>query len=294
MKHVLKHRKMGICVVALAAIAIAAVSAVCLTDRKPDGENPRQDTAASVEDTYLWGQQELKIDLPRESTVPAMSLVGRSEIPLAWETETGSYGNGISCVGDHCFFMVRPLYMEDLAVYELQVFDGDRKEWNSGFLETELLERGYIYGMFAASDEELVYLIPTQNADRQYEAYYAVHMNRAGEELKRVDLLPACQELDMVQEQALPINICVDSQGNYYILSFDGKQMAILSSEGEQIASRDSSIRYKRVVPWMTAGPGGGILTQGIMRKTAWNGSGWTVLGRKAWALPGESNFPTG
>lgn len=273
--HVLKYRKTGICVVILAVIAIAVVSLVCLTDRKPDGENPRQDMEAPVEKTYFWGQQELKIDLPEESVVPSMSLVGRSVIPLASENEAGSYGNGISCVGKHCFFLVRPCYTDDTTAYELQVFDGDRKEWSSGFLEMELLERGYIYGMFAVSDEELVYLIPTKNDDRQYDAYYAVHMNREGEELKRMDLLPACQELDIVQDQVLPVNVCVDSQGNYYIISFDGKQMVILDSEGEQIAGRDSSIRYKRVVPWMTAGPDGGILTQGYHEE---NGMEWVWL----------------
>lgn len=271
--HVLKYRKTGICIVILAVIAIAAVSAVCLTDRKPDGEN--RDSEASAEKTYFWGQQEFKIDFPEESVVPAMFLAGRSVISLESENEAGSYGSGINCVGKHCFFLVRPFYTDEDTAYELQVFDGDRKEWSSGFLEMELLEHGYIYNMFAVSDEELVYQIPVLNDDREYEAYYAVHMNRAGEELKRVDLLPACQELDMVQDQALPSEICVDNQGNYYILSFDGKQMAVLDSEGGQIASRDSSIRLKRVVPWMTAGPDGGILIQGYHEE---NGMEWLWL----------------
>ncbi|MBD5529253.1 MAG: hypothetical protein HDR02_12750 [Lachnospiraceae bacterium] len=258
--HVLRYKKAGICITILAVIAILAVSAVCLTDRKPREDSLPEETA-HVEKTYFWGQQELKIQLP-QGTSPVMSLVGRSTVDLPSATETGDYGSGTYCVGEHCFFLVRPLYAEDEVSYEMQVFDGDRKEWSGGFLELELLEQGYLYDMFAVSDEELVYLITVKDGWR-YEAYYAVHVNRAGEELKRVDLLPICQELDMVQEQVLPTNICVDSQGNYYIVSFDGKQMAILDGEGNLLEDRDCSVRYKKIIPWMTAGPDGGILTQG-------------------------------
>ncbi|MDE5951346.1 MAG: M56 family metallopeptidase, partial [Acetatifactor sp.] len=259
-KHVLKYKKTGICIVVLAVAAILAVSAVCLTDREPREENLPEETAP-VEKTYFWGQQELQIQLGQDAA-PAMALAGRSIVDLPSTTEVGEYGDGMRCVGEHCFFLVRPLYAEDVVSYEMQVFDGDRKEWNSGFLELELLKQGYLYDMFAASDEELVYLIPVRDGWK-YEAYYAVHVNRAGEELKRVDLLPICQELDMVQEQVLPTNICVDSQGNYYIVSFDGKRMAILDGEGNLLEDRDCSVRYKKIVPWMIAGPDGGILTQG-------------------------------
>ena len=259
-KHVLKYKKTGVCIAVLAVIAILAVSVVCLTDREPR-ENSLPEETAPVEKTYFWGQQELKIQLP-QGTSPAMSLVGRSIVDLPSTTEAGNYGSDMRCVGEHCLFLVRPLYAEDAVSYEMQVFDGDRKEWSSGFLELELLEQGNLYGMFAVSDEELVYLIIVMDGWR-YEAYYAVHVNRAGEELKRVDLLPVCQELDMVQEQVLPTNICADSQGNYYMVSFDGKRMAILDGEGNLLKDRDCSVRYKKVIPWMTAGPDGGILTQG-------------------------------
>ena len=258
--HVLKYKKTGICIIVLAVAAILVVSAVCLTDRKSREEELPKETDF-VEKTYFWGQQELQIRLAQD-TAPAMSLAGRSVVPLPSTAEAGDYGDSIRCVGEHCFFLVRPLYAGDAVSYEMQVFDGDRKEWNCGFLELELLEQGYLYSMFAVSDEELVYLIPVKDGWR-YEAYYAVHVNRAGEELKRVDLLPVCQELNMVQEQVLPTNICVDSQGNYYMISFDGKQMAVLDGEGKLLKDRDCSIRNKRVIPWMTAGPDGGILTQG-------------------------------
>lgn len=273
----LKHRKTGICIAVLAVIAILAVSTVCLTDRNPEELSP-ENTAApaeTAEKTYFWGQQEIKLEFPEENALPAMSLAGRSAVPQALESGEGSYGSSLSCVGESCFFLVRPFYTEEATRYELQVFDGDRKEWSGGYLETDLLEQGYLYHMFAVSDEELVYLIPAQNAARQYEAYYAVHMSRAGEELKRVDLLPACLELDMVQDQALPSEVCVDSQGNYYLIGMNGKQMAILDSQGQYIALRDCSIRYKRVTPWMTAGPDGGILTQGYHEE---NGMEWLWL----------------
>ncbi|MBD5529254.1 MAG: extracellular solute-binding protein [Lachnospiraceae bacterium] len=259
-KHVLKYKKTGICIIALAVVAILAASVVCLTDRKPREENLPEETD-SVEKTYFWGRQELQIQLG-QGAAPAMSLAGRSIVDLPSATEAGDYGSGTYCVGEHCFFLMRPLYAEDAVSYEMQVFDGDRKEWSSGFLELELLEQGYLYSMFAVSDEEIVYLITVMDG-RQYEAYYAVHVNRAGEELKRVDLLPICQELNMIQEQVPPTNICVDSQGNYYIVSFDGKQMAILDGEGNLLGERDCSVRYKKIIPWMTAGPDGGILTHG-------------------------------
>lgn len=259
-KHVLMYKKTGICIIVIAVAVILAVSAICLTDRKSREENLPEETA-QVEKTYFWGKQELQIQLG-QGAAPAMSLVGRSIVDLPSATEVGDYGGGMRCVGEHCFFLVRPLYAEDAVSYEMQVFDGDRKEWSSGFLELELLEQGYLYGMFAVSDEELVYLIPVKDGWR-YEAYYAVHVNRAGEELKRVDLLPICQELDMVQEQVLTTNICVDNQGNYYMVSFDGKRMAILDGEGNLLDDRDCSVQYKKIIPWMTAGPDGGILTQG-------------------------------
>lgn len=290
-RHVLKYKKAGICIIILAVAAILAVSAVCLTDRKSGGENPTQDAATTEEKTWVWGQQELKMDFPQNSVLPAMSLAGRSMVSLESESGTGSYGSGISCVGKHCFFLVQPLYTDEAAVYELKIFDGDSKEWSSGFLEMELLDRGYIFNMFAVSDEELVYLIPVLNESKEYEAYYAVHMNRAGEELKRVDLLPACLELDMVQDQVVPSEVCVDNQGNYYVLSFDGRQMAVLDSRGQYIASRDSSIRLKRVVPWMTAGPDGGILTQGYHEE---NGMEWLWLEEsreKSLGTAGEIGF---
>lgn len=258
--HVLKYKKAGICIIVLAVAVILAVSAVCLTDRKPREEEPPQATAP-VEKTYFWGQKELKLRLVQD-TAPVMSLVGRSVVSLPSAVEEGNYGESIRCVGEHCFFLVRPLYAKDAVSYEMQVFDGDRKEWSGGFLELELLEQGYLYDMFAISDEELVYLILVKDGWR-YEAYYAVHVNRAWEELKRVDLLPVCLELDMVQEQVLPTDICVDNQGNYYMLSFDGKQMAILDGEGKLLKERDCSIRNKRVIPWMIPGPDGGIMLQG-------------------------------
>lgn len=273
--HVLKYRKTSICIAILAVTAILAVAVVCLTDRKPDGENLPEDKATPVEKTYFWGQQEMKIDFPKENVTPSMSLAGRSLIPLTLETEAGIYENTYSCVGGHCFFMVHSYYGDNITTYELQVFDGDRKEWSSGLVDMGLLDKGYIYDIFAVSAQELVYLVLTRNEDREYESYYAVHMSREGEELKRVDLLPACLELDMVQQQVLPTEICVDSQGNYYMISFDGKKMAILDSEGKTVASRDSSIRYKRVVPWITAGPDGGILTQGYNEE---NGMEWLWL----------------
>ncbi|MDE7224149.1 MAG: hypothetical protein K2O34_10255, partial [Acetatifactor sp.] len=257
--HVLKYKRAGICIIVLAVAAILALSAVCLTDRKPRKEEQQQETAP-VEKTYFWGQQELQIRLAQD-TAPAMSLVGRSVVSLPSVTE-GDYGESVHCVGEHCFFLVHSLYSEDAVSYEMQVFDGDRKEWSSGFLELELLEQGYLYDMFAVSDEELVYLVLIKDGWR-YESYYAVHVNRLGEELKRVDLLPVCLELDMVQEQVLPTNICVDNQGNYYMISFDGKQMAILNGEGKLLEERDCSIPNKRVIPWMTPGPDGGIIIQG-------------------------------
>ncbi len=259
--HVLKYKKTGICIAVLAVLVILVIAAVCLTDRKPREEELPEKTV-SVEKTYFWGQQELQMQLA-QSEVPAMSLVGRSTVALPLTAKTGDYGDSIHCVGESCFFLVRPFYGEDSVTYEMQMFDGDSKEWSQGFLEMELLKQNYLYGMFAVSDEELVYLVPVKGSGWQYEAYYAVHVNRAGEELKRVDLLPACLELDMIQEQVLPTNICVDNQGNYYMISFDGKQMAILDKEGASLDSRDCSVRYKRVIPWMTAGPDGGILTQG-------------------------------
>lgn len=180
--HVLKYKKTGICIMILAVIVLAAVSIVCLTDREPEEGNLSESTADLVEKTYFWGQQELEIKLSEENQLPAMSLVGRSVLSMASETEEGYYGSSIGCVGEHCFFQVRPFYREESTAYELQVFDGDSKEWNSGYLEMDLLEQGYIYGMFAVSDQELAYLIPVHNSDKnwKYDAYYAVHMSRTG------------------------------------------------------------------------------------------------------------------
>ncbi len=269
----LKYTKKGICIGILAVIAVLA-AAVCLT-RKPDGEKPPEVTAAPEEKICFWGQQEMKMEFPKESGSPAMSLVGRSVIPLMPETETGIYEGTCSCVGGSCFFMVHSYCGDDATAYELQVFDGDRKEWSSAPVAVELLERGHIYDIFAASARELVLLVLTLNEDREYESYEAVHMSREGEELKRVDLLPACLELDMVQQQVLPTDICVDCRGNYYMISLDGKKMAVLDGEGQTIAARDSSIRYKRVVPWMTASPDGGILIQSYNEE---NGMEWLWL----------------
>lgn len=270
----LKYTKRGICIGILAVIAVLA-AAVCLMGRKPDGEKPPEVTAASEEKICFWGQQEMKMEFPKEGGSPAMSLVGRSVIPLMPETEAGIYEGTCSCVGGSCFFMVHSYCGDDATAYELQVFDGDRKEWNSAPVAVELLERGHIYDIFAASAQELVLLVLTLNEDREYESYEAVHMSREGEELKRVDLLPACLELDMVQQQVLPTDICVDCRGNYYMISFDGKGMAVLDGEGQTIATRDSSIRYKRVVPWMTASPDGGILIQSYNEE---NGMEWLWL----------------
>jgi len=270
---VLKYTKKGICIGILAVIAVLA-AAVCLT-RKPDGEKPPEVTAAPEEKICFWGQQEMKMEFPKESGSPAMSLVGRSVIPLMPETEAGIYEGTCSCVGGSCFFMVHSYCGDDATAYELQVFDGDRKEWSSAPVAVELLERGHIYDIFAASAQELVLLVLTLNEDREYESYEAVHMSREGEELKRVDLLPACLELDMVQQQVLPTDICVDCRGNYYMISLDGKKMAVLDGEGQTIAARDSSIRYKRVVPWMTASPDGGILIQSYNEE---NGMEWLWL----------------
>lgn len=263
-KHVLQYKKTGIFIAALAVLAIAVISVVCLTDRSPREGSGEGSGTAEVKKTYFWGEKKLKIELPKNASAPAMLLVGRSVLKLPEEVEEGSYGRAMRCVGEHCYFLVRPLYTEDAVSYELQVFDGDRKEWSSGVLNQELLGQGTLYGMFAVSDQELVYLISTLDADRQYAAYHAVHVNREGEELKRVDLLPVCLEQNMIQQDMLPTNICVDNEGNYYMISFDGKQMVILDSEGGILDSRDCSIRYKGIVPpWMTAGPDGGILTQG-------------------------------
>lgn len=255
--HVLQYKKVGICIVILAVIAIAAVSAVCLTDRQPQ-ENPPQATE-TPEKTYFWGQQELQLAFADDG-VPAMSLAGRSEISFVQATEDGSYGSSICCAGEHCFFLVRPFYgADDSVTYEMHIFDGDRKEWSSGLLDIEPLEQGYLYHMFAVSDDELVYLISVRGEEKHY---YAVHMNRAGEELYRVDLLPICQELGMVEaNQALPSTICVDNQGRHYIVSIDGRQMAIVDREGNLIGSRDCSSDYKLRLPIMVTGPDGGILT---------------------------------
>ncbi|MDE6673705.1 MAG: M56 family metallopeptidase [Acetatifactor sp.] len=115
--HVLRYKKTGICIAVLAMIAILAVSAICLTDRKPREENLPEETA-QVEKTYFWGQQELQIQLG-QGAAPAMALVGRSIVDLPSATEAGDYGDGIRCVGEHCFFLVRPLYAEDAVSYEM-------------------------------------------------------------------------------------------------------------------------------------------------------------------------------
>lgn len=255
----LRYKKTGIFVAIVAVLAIAAILVVFLTDRSPGEET--EEGSPVTEKTWLWGQQELKAELSEDTSVPAMSLVGRSVLPLSAETEEGEYGRSIGCIGKHNYFLVRPLYKDDETLYELYVFDGDSKEWSRGILDKELLgEDGKLYGMFAISDQELVYLVAFFDADMQYTAYYAVHMNSAGEELKRVDLLPICQELDMLRQDIPPINICVDSSGNYYIISFDRDQMAILDGDGKLLGSRDFDADKGGIYRRMTAGPDGGIL----------------------------------
>ncbi len=275
-KHVLRYRRTGICVAVLALAAAGAVALVCLTDRSA-GEEPGQESREPVavqEKTYFWGQQAMRLELPENHTDPAMYLVGRSVLPLSQETQEGTYGESMRCAGEHCFFLARPVYGEESTAYEMQVFDGDKKEWSSGLVDGKLLGQGVLYDLFAVSDRELVYLVLVRDGWR-YEHYYAVHVSREGEELKRVDLLPVCQELDMIVEQVLPTNICVDSVGNYYMVSLDGKRMAILDKEGGLLENRDCSVKYKRIIPWMTPGPDGGILTQSYHET---NGMEWTWL----------------
>lgn len=271
--HVLKYKKTGVFVAIAAVLAIAAISVVCLTDRSPEEETGEKSQAAKK--TWFWGQQELKAELSERTAVAAMSLVGRSVLPLPAETEEGKYGRCFSCIGDHSYFLVRSLYTEQETVYELQIFDGDSKEWSKGVLDKELLgEDGTLYSMFAVSDQELVYLVAFHDADMQWTAYYAVHMDRAGKELKRVDLLPVCQELDlrpvspelvMLGQDILPTNICVDRSGNYYIMSHDSDRVVAADEEGKLLGSQDIDVdqnqkgRYRP----MTAGPDGGILIQG-------------------------------
>lgn len=114
----------------IAAIAaIVMILAVSLTacssgeEQAEGGGNPKD------EKTWLWGQQEMKAELTKDTPVTAMSLVGRSVLPLPSETEEGEYGNSICCVGEHCYFLARPLYTDGETCYELHIFDGDTKEW---------------------------------------------------------------------------------------------------------------------------------------------------------------------
>lgn len=276
-KHVLRYRRTGICIALLALAVIGLISVVCLTDRSTREEPVEENNGTTVngeEKTYFWGQQEMRLELSEDTSNPAMYLVGRSILPLPQEAEAGEYGESMDCVGEHCYFLARPLYMEDSTVYELHVFDGDKKEWSSGLVDRKRLGRGALYDLFAVSDQELVYLVLIRDGWR-YEHYYAVHVSREGEELKRVDLLPVCQDLGMIVEQVLPTNICVDKEGNYYMVSLDGKQMAILDGDGKLLENRDCSVKYKRIIPWMTPGPDGGILTQSYHET---NGMEWTWL----------------
>lgn len=260
--HVLRYKKTGIFVAIAAVLAMAVIAVVCLTDRSPEEETGEKSQAA--EKTWFWGQQELKAELSEDTSVAAMSLVGRSVLPLSTETEEGKYGRSIRCIGDHSYFLVRSLQTEQETVYELQVFDGDSKEWSKGVLDKELLgEDGTLYGMFAISDQELVYLVAFHDADMQCTAYYAVHMNRDGEELKRVDLLPVCRQLNMLRQDIPPTDICVDKSGNYYIMSYDMVQMAILDGEGKLLGSHDFDVDQKGIYRRMTVGPDGGILMPG-------------------------------
>lgn len=135
----LRYKKTGIFVAIVAVLAIAAILVVFLTDRSPGEET--EEGSPVTEKTWLWGQQELKAELSEDTSVPAMSLVGRSVLPLSAETEEGEYGRSIGCIGKHSYFLVRPLYKDDETLYELYVFDGDSKEWSRGILDKELLGR---------------------------------------------------------------------------------------------------------------------------------------------------------
>lgn len=153
MNHMPRYKKTGIFIAIVAVLAIAAILVVFLTHRSP-GEETGEGSPVT-EKTWLWGQQELKAELSEDTSVPAMSLVGRSVLPLSAETEEGEYGRSIYCIGKHSYFLVRPLYKDNETLYELHVFDGDSKEWNRGILDKELLgEDGKLYGMFAISDQE--------------------------------------------------------------------------------------------------------------------------------------------